>query len=72
MTIIRKKRSSEMVTRRASARATELIVLEISHRINSASTAAKAIVEEKVNADNRLTVGRVWSEAPEEEENGRV
>lgn len=39
---------------RATPRATGLIVFEMSHSINSASTAASAIVEEKVNADRRL------------------
>ncbi len=52
--IIRKKRSSVTVIWRATPRATGLIVFEMSHSINSASTAASAMVEEKANADRRL------------------
>lgn len=44
-----------------------LMVLDISHSISSTSTAASAIVEEKVKADKRLMV--VW---PPLEENGRA
>ena len=52
--MIRKKRSSVTVMRRAPPRAMGLIVFEMSHSISSASTAASAIVEEKANADKRL------------------
>ncbi len=52
--IIRKKRSSVTVIWRATPRATGLIVFEMSHSINSASTAASAMVEEKANADRHL------------------
>lgn len=41
----------------ASPRAAGLMVLEISHRINSASTAASAMVVEKATADTRLIGG---------------
>ena len=57
---IRKKRSSEIVTLKAKPRAVGLIVLDISHSINSTSTAANAMVEEKVRADRCLIVGRIW------------
>ena len=54
MATMRKKRSSVTVMWRATPRATGFTVFEMSHRINSASTAASAIVEEKANADKRL------------------
>lgn len=58
--IIKKIRSSETVILKASPRAAGLMVLDISHSINSTSTAASAIVEEKVRADRCLIVGRIW------------
>ena len=67
--IMRRKRSSNIVTRNASPRAFGLMVLDISHSINSVRTAANATVEAKVKADNRLMIGRAW---PALEENGRA
>lgn len=69
MAIMRRKRSSNIVTRNASPRAASLIVLDISHSINSVSTAANATVEAKVKADKRLMIGRDWLAL---EENGRA
>ena len=69
MAIMRRKRSSEMVARKASPRAAGLIVLEISQSISSVSTAANATVEAKIKADRRLIKGRAW---PALEENGRA
>ncbi len=58
MAMIRKNSSKSMVICNATPLAVGLIVLEISHSMSSASTAASAIVEEKVNAAIRLTAGR--------------
>ena len=66
--MIRKNNSNETVTLKAKPLAIGLIVFDISHRINSTSTAASAIVEEKVNAERCFTVGRIWLPV----ENGRV
>jgi len=63
------KRSSRTVTLKASPRAVGFMVLDISHSISSTSTAASAIVEEKVNADKCLMVVRAW---PPFGENGRA
>ena len=52
--IIRKKRSNVTVMWSATPRATRLIVFEMSHSISSASTAARAIVDENASADRRL------------------
>lgn len=57
MAMMRRKRRSETVIWNASLRAAGLMVLEISHRINSASTAASAMVVEKARADTRLIGG---------------
>lgn len=46
-----------MVVLKASPRAMGSMVLEISHRINSPSTAARAMVAEKVKAERRLMGG---------------
>ena len=67
--IMRRKSSSNIVTRKASPRATGLMVLDISHSINSVSTAVNATVEAKVKADKRLIIGRAWLVL---EENGRA
>ena len=66
--MIRKNNSSETVTLKAKPLATGLMVFDISHSISSTSTAASAMVEEKVNAERCLTVGRIWPPL----ENGRV
>lgn len=58
--MIRKKSSKVTVIRKASPRATGLIVFDISHNINSTSTVASATVEAKVSADKRLMIGRAW------------
>lgn len=59
--IISKNRSRKTVIWKAIPRALGLIVLDISQRINSASTAASAIVVEKTIADKRVIVcGRPW------------
>ena len=54
MAMMRAKRRRATVARNAKPRTTGLIVLEISHRMSSARTAARAIVVEKVRADKRL------------------
>lgn len=59
MATIRENRSSVTVIWRATPRATGLIVFDMSHSINSASTAASAIVEEKANAERRLMLSLV-------------
>lgn len=61
MAMMSRKRRRVTVMWNASPRAVGLMVLEISHNINSASTAASAIVVEKANADKRLIGGFAWS-----------
>ena len=68
MAIIKRKRSSSMVTRNASPR-TASLVFDISHSMSSVSTVARATVEAKVMADKRLIIGRAWLAL---EENGRA
>lgn len=58
---MRRKRRSDTVIWKASPRALGLMVFEISHNINSASTAASAMVVENANADKRLIGGPDWS-----------
>ena len=67
--IMRRNRSSDIVTRSAILRDDGLIVFDISHSINSVSTAANATVEAKVKAHKRLTIGRAWLAL---DENGRA
>lgn len=67
--IMRRNRSSDIVILNATPRDAGLIVFDISHSINSVSTAAKATVEANVRADKRLMIGRAWLAL---DENGRA
>lgn len=58
--MIKRNRSKETVMWKAIRRAVGLMVFEISHRINSARTAASAMVVEKAIAETRLIWGRPW------------
>lgn len=69
MAIIKRKRSSSIVTRNASPR-TASLVFDISHSMSSVSTVARATVEANVIADKRLMIGRAWLAFVEE--NGRA
>lgn len=66
--MIRRDRSKETVMWKAIRRAVGLMVFEISHRINSASTAASAIVVEKAMADKRLICGLPWLSMPDDDD----
>ena len=67
--IMRRNRSADIVTWKASPRDAGLIVFDISHSINSVSTVANATVEANVKAAKRLMIGRAWLAL---EENGRA
>ena len=56
---MRRKSRIDTTVLTAIPRAAALMVLEISHSINSTSTAAEAKVAEKTNAEIRLMVGLV-------------